>query len=320
MTDGEAKVKLLDDTSPVVYAASTDPLELLSQYDGLLIREKLFWSQVLFGACEKQTQFTVAPWSQDMPERLDESAFSSVEEHPLLEIRESSPCCCPWGRYPCHNYRQARFGVYPPLSAAASGARSGWPQNSDARPIFIVDRPFKCTVMCCCYLFNPPKAVTTVPLAEFGSSEQTEQIPVAPIGEVELSWKWWNAVWPCLLEYDVRDHATNARTARAQKAATYTVEVAHCFARDCVNCCAPTCFNPIFSMPVRDAQSGLVVGELQNQWPGCNARGLCQGNSQADNYVIKFPPQSDSSARAGLVSALMLINLVHFERRTNQKN
>lgn len=55
------------------------------------------------------------------------------------------------------------------------------------------------------------------------------------------------------------------------------------------------------------------------RWPGCNARGLCQGNSQADNYVVKFPPQADAAARAGLINALMLINLVHFERRANQK-
>lgn len=39
-------------------------MDMLTQHDGLLIREKLFWSQVVFGACEKRTQFTVAPWSQ----------------------------------------------------------------------------------------------------------------------------------------------------------------------------------------------------------------------------------------------------------------
>jgi hypothetical protein len=31
-------------------------LDLLAQHDGLLVREKLFWSQVVFGFCEKQTQ------------------------------------------------------------------------------------------------------------------------------------------------------------------------------------------------------------------------------------------------------------------------
>jgi hypothetical protein len=110
-----------------------------------------------------------------------------------------------------------------------------------------------------------------VPLDDLGSSsggaeeERPEELPTAPIGEVELAWKWWNCFWPCVLEYQVRDHATNARNARAQEAATYTVEVAACCGSNCVNLLAPTCFNPIFTMPVRDAQSGLVVGELQNQ-------------------------------------------------------
>jgi hypothetical protein len=251
-----------------VYAEkSIDPIDSLTQHDGLLIREKLFWSQVLIGACEKQTQYTVAPWTQDMPERMDESIFSSVEQHPLLEIRESSPCCCPWGRYSCRNFRQAKFGVYPPLLNAASGARSGWPETSDATPIFIVDRPFMCTVACCCCLFNPPVAYTEMPLSsttpELGS--RPEQIPTARIGEVELMWKWWNGMWPCLLEYHIRDFATNARSARPEKAPTYIVEVAHACGSGCLNCCAPTCFQPIFSMPVRDGQSGLIVGELQNQ-------------------------------------------------------
>jgi hypothetical protein len=61
---------------------------------------------VFVGACEKQTQFFAAPWNQDMPERLDEAAFAPVQSNPMLEIREKSPCCCPYGRYLCHNFRQ----------------------------------------------------------------------------------------------------------------------------------------------------------------------------------------------------------------------
>jgi hypothetical protein len=56
------------------------------------------------------------------------------------------------------------------------------------------------------------------------------------------------------------------------------------------------------------------------QWPGCNVRGLCQANSQADNFVIKYPTDADASMRASIINALMLINLVLFERRANQDN
>lgn len=58
---------------------------------------------------------------------------------------------------------------------------------------------------------------------------------------------------------------------------------------------------------------------VKKQWPGCNARGLCQGNSQADNYVIKYPQEADANTRASIISALMLINMVLFEKRANQK-
>ena len=67
----DAEVKLLSDVDgvPIVVvdggsSVGAGPLDVLTQHDGLLIREKLFWSQVFVGACEKRTQFTAAPWSQ----------------------------------------------------------------------------------------------------------------------------------------------------------------------------------------------------------------------------------------------------------------
>lgn len=72
-------------------------------------------------------------------------------------------------------------------------------------------------------------------------------------------------------------------------------------------------------MPILDSDNGLRVGEMQNQWPGWTARGLCMGNSAADNYVIKFPRAQDAVQRANMISALMLINLNFFEKRNNQK-
>jgi|AntAceMinimDraft_5_1070358.scaffolds.fasta_scaffold81116_1 hypothetical protein len=249
-----------------------------------------------------------------MPERLDDEHFRPVASHPMLEIRESSPCCCPWGRYLCHNFRQAKFGVYPPL-VVATGSRQGWPDAAAAAPMFVVDRPFQCTVVCCCVLFNPPVVFTQLPTGRAAPpGARPEEVPVDTVGKVELAWEWWNCWWPCLLKFHVTDLRAGPHAAPA-----YVVEVPRACAHDCVNFCAPTCFNPVFRMPVRDAASGAVVGELQNQWPGCNARGLCLGNSQADNYVVKFPPRADPVARANLISALMLVNLIFFERRANQK-
>ena len=141
-----------------------------------------------------------------------------------------------------------------------------------------------------------------------------EEIPVETVGKVELAWQWWNCCWPCLVRFDVTDLRAGTRAPT-----NYSVEVPILCGAGCVNCCAPTCFSPIFRMPIRETSTGAVVGELQNQWPGCNARGLCQANSQADNYVVKFPPGADSATRASILSALMLANLIYFERRANQK-
>ena len=41
--------------------------------------------------------------------------------------------------------------------------------------------------------------------------------------------------------------------------------------------------------------------------------------AQTDNYVVKFPLGADAAQGATLLSALMLINLIFFERRANQK-
>merc|ERR1711988_1956664 len=52
------------------------------------------------------------------------------------------------------------------------------------------------------------------------------------------------------------------------------------------NCCAPTCFNHVFTLPVFDATETKIVALIENVWPGCNFRGLCgQGFS---NWVLKF--------------------------------
>ena len=57
----------------------------------------------------------------------------------------------------------------------------------------------------------------------------------------------------------------------------------------CTNFCAPTCFNAIHRTYILDPANGhKVVGELQNIFPGCNARGLCMMNSGADNFCVKF--------------------------------
>ena len=96
--------------------------------------------------------------------------------------------------------------------------------------------------------------------------------------------------------------------------------VPRCCGDGCRNPCpGPTCFNPIFEMPVLDTATGAEVGMFENQWPGCNLRGLCLAQSMADNYVVKFPEGAPPEDKAALVGALFLVNFVFFEKRAGQK-
>ena len=45
----------------------------------------------------------------------------------------------------------------------------------------------------------------------------------------------------------------------------------------------------ILTLHQLDRATGAEVGVFENQWPGCNLRGLCVAQSMADNYVVKFP-------------------------------
>jgi hypothetical protein len=92
-----------------------------------------------------------------------------------------------------------------------------------------------------------------------------------------------------------------------------------CCGDGCRNFCAPTCFNPVFEMPVRDRATGATVGLLENQWPGWNCRGLCLGASMADNYAVKFPEGAPPADKAALLGSLFLLNFLFFEKRGNQK-
>lgn len=58
---------------------------------------------------------------------------------------------------------------------------------------------------------------------------------------------------------------------RLLEAAPTRAQVPICCADGCRNCCAPTCFNPIFSMPITArGPSGLSaqLGALESHWPG----------------------------------------------------
>merc|ERR1719498_345395 len=147
--DSEAQYAVLKeapDTVEVLAAAppTADVIEgrgdaswvaLFEPYEGLLVREKLFWSQVCCALCEKKLRFNAGPWNSSMPARLQEEHFSILRTQHLFELREESTCFC---RYCCHQHREAQLGIFAPnQDVGAGGGFQGF------APFLTVHRPFK---------------------------------------------------------------------------------------------------------------------------------------------------------------------------------
>jgi len=273
--------------------------QILSASQGFLIRERFFWSQVFCATCERRTQFKVAQWDPTMPDRIEDDLFQA--QSAMAEVREESECC---ERYCCHQARGLKLGWFPPMDTSDSmgyAEQPGWPAG--VPPMLVMDRPFKCPCTVCCMPF-----------------EMTVSDPQqGPIGKAVYDCRWYNYLWCCDQHMNLYDGDGNP---------TYTVHSPMCCGGCCApdgqsrcmtNCCAPSCFSSTFSSTVHDAQTGALVGSWENQWPGCNTRGLCQGNSAASNYVLKFPPQATAANKAQILNGMFLANYLYFEKRANQK-
>lgn len=130
-----------------------------------------------------------------------------------------------------------------------------------------------------------------------------------PLGGTVQNWSCYMCCWP-VREYGIHDEAGRPE---------YVLRVPIACADGCTNCCAPTCFNAVYHMPILDAQSRVPVGSVQSHWPGCNVRGiLCAGNAN-NSYRLQFPEGATVSTKARLMSALLLVNFNFFEQRNDQK-
>mgnify|MGYP006095226567 CR=1 FL=1 len=129
-------------------------------------------------------------------------------------------------------------------------------------------------------------------------------------GRVVFDWKWWNCCFPCEQFMSVKDD---------QDRELYSLRRAVCCSMTdgcCVNVCAPSCCNIVHRTYIE--KHGEKVGSMTNIWPGWNVRGVCQGNSAADNFALIYPADADVRAKSLLLAGLMLQNFVYWERRTNQ--
>ena len=145
--------------------------------DGLMIRERAYISQILCGVCEKQTQFKVANFDPAVvPENPEDVHFTSRPAS--FQVRERSECI---QRYCCHQLRHLELGVFPVGGTMISmGEASGWPDGVD--PILIMEKPFKCPVVCCCFMPFPFEMRVNRPA--------TSKAPGQYFGRTVCDWKW----------------------------------------------------------------------------------------------------------------------------------
>lgn len=286
----------VQDMSRAIIARSAEVEDFFGpELQGILVRERSYLSQILCGACERQAQFKVASWDPSISDEAPDEVFTSRPA--MFQVREESDCIM---RYCCHQFRELRLGMFPiGGSMYEQGEAPGWPTG--VNPILVMDKPFKCPIVCCCFMPFPFEVKVSRPASP--------NVPAQYFGKVVFDWRWYNCCWPCDMHSNVYDGVGNLQ---------FRIHQPMACGSGCRNICAPSCCNRTHRTSII-APNGRVAGEILNVWPGWNARGLCQGNSGADNFILKFPAKSNPVQKALLMASLFHHNFIFWERRGNQK-
>ena len=81
------------------------------------------------------------------------------------------------------------------------------------------------------------------------------------------------------------------------------------------NCLAPSCFNQVLNIDIRDPASNNHIGVMASLWPGCT----CAGLTDRSHFVLRFAPKSHPKQRAALVASMILIEFAVFELLRSQE-
>jgi hypothetical protein len=214
--------------------------DYLTNSPGLLVREKLYLSQILFGACEKQVQFKVANWDYTFSDDAGDDAFTSRPAQ--FMIKEKSECL---QRYCCHQFRHLQLGVFPMGGTMHdTNERSGWPIGVEH--MLEMEKPCNIPVVCFCCMFCKPEMTVKRP-----KQRERNILNEEYFGRAIFDWKWWNCFWPCEQYMSIRDHDDVELYSLRRPVCCSTKD--GCF----VNCCAPSCCNSV-SFSKRECITNII--------------------------------------------------------------
>jgi len=258
----------------------TDILGILAPHKGLLMRQRLDLLEAVTGY-ERRNKYQVAAKPEgkgDDPSEWEDHTFKKQLKHGnLLTLKEESDCCQRQCCRPRHTFKIKIKG--------------GSDTSTDGESLAHFDRPFACTILCCCVLLNPQ--VLTI------SIKGTET------GKVIQHWPCMNNLLPCHRYWRVVDG--NGKD-------VYMIKSDQCCN---TNLCAPSCCCPARTIDILTPDQSTKVGSIVDVFPGCNLRG-CAGT--ADNYILNFPDTATPVDKLNLLGALILIEYMVFEKKPSDES
>lgn len=258
----------------------TDVLQMLAPQKGLLMRQKLDLAEAFVGY-EWRNKYKVATLpagkGATAAEWTDETFSDALKKGHLLTLKEESDCL---ERQCCRPRHSLKIKIKGGDDSKAEGVELGE-----------FERPFQCTMLCCCMLFWPQVLTAKANGKETGKVIQH---------------------WPCINNLIVCNR--HWRVVDASGKDVYMIKDDFCCN---ANMCAPSCFCPVRTIDILTPDMNTKVGSIVDVWPGCNVRGFF---GSADNYILNFPDNASPEDKFNLLGALILIEYMVFEKKPSNNN
>jgi len=252
--------------------------QMLDACPGILMQQK-FDIQELFVPCQKRNRYKITSdggWDSTNCNDWEQSPYKKNPQ--IFKAKEEGDFC---QRVCCFNRRGFQMFIRPS-------------DKGDGQHAYQLDRPFRCSIFCCCMLFNPQ---------ELTVKDHNDK----PIGRVVQDFRCVETALCCTYFWKVEDDAGATQY--------YYKDKLYCS----TNMCAPSFCCGQHNIEILDAQEQPTDGYLRNIFPGCNFKGMVGGAGMRDSYHLKFPTKANAQQKALLFGGLFLIEYMLFEASGNDE-